>query len=389
MNGLRVSGKLCESGEVVCLTIAGGRIAAIERGSAGAELGGPDVWISPAFIDLQVNGYGGCDFNVGDSAQGGDSDRDLDAILPMLARSGTALFCPTVTTESRGALTEALGRIAHLSNSCPLMARAIVGIHLEGPYIAPEDGPRGAHPLEHVREPDWDEFQHLQEAAEGQIRIVTLAPERPGALSFIEKAVEMGVVVAIGHTRAEPETIRDAVSAGASMSTHLGNGAHALIPRHPNYIWEQLACDDLYASIITDGHHLPPSVARCMARVKGPEKLVLVSDAVALGGMPAGRYGPVEVLPSGRIEMSGTSYLAGAGHLLDLCVANAMRFTGLSLAQVTRCVTAIPARILGLEASKGHVQVGRDADLTLFRVPDDGPLQVTATLLGGELLYRA
>ncbi|HTE16934.1 MAG TPA: amidohydrolase family protein, partial [Armatimonadota bacterium] len=266
----------------------------------------------------------------------------------------------------------------------------VAGVHVEGPYLSAEDGPRGAHPLEHVRAPDWDEFERFQEAAGGRIRLFSLAPETPGALPFIERLAAAGIVPALAHTGAEPETIRDAVRAGARMSTHLGNGAHAQIRRHPNYIWEQLAHDELYASIIADGHHLPPSVVKVIARAKGPERLALVSDAVSLGGLPPGLYaeGRHEVLPSGKIVVGGTPYLAGAGHLLDTCIANALRFTDLSLAQVTRCASTVPARILGLEARKGHLRTGYDADLTLFRVPREGPLEIVATLRGGDIAYR-
>src|SRR5262249_12675635 len=137
----------------------------------------------------------------------------------------------------------------------PELAHATPAFHLEGPYISAEDGPRGAHPSAHVRPPDWEEFCRLQEAAGGRIRLVTLAPEREGALGVIERLVATGVVVALGHTAATGRQIHDAISAGARLSTHLGNGAHAVLPRHPNYIWEQLAADELWASIICDGHH--------------------------------------------------------------------------------------------------------------------------------------
>jgi N-acetylglucosamine-6-phosphate deacetylase len=175
------------------------------------------------------------------------------------------------------------------------------------------------------------------------------------------------------------------------MSTHLGNGAHSQIRRHPNYIWEQLAHDELYASVIADGHHLPASVIKSFARVKGPEKLALVSDAVSLGGLAPGIYsgGRHEVLPSGKVVLAGTPYLAGAGHLLDTCVANALRFTDLSLAQITRCASTVPARILGMEARKGHLRTGCDADLTLFRVREEGPLEIVATVCAGEAVYAA
>jgi N-acetylglucosamine-6-phosphate deacetylase len=132
-------------------------------------------------------------------------------------------------------------------------------------------------------------------------------------------------------------------------------------------------------------------VVKSFARVKGPEKLALVSDAVSLGGLAPGLYSNdrFEVLPSGKVVLAGTPYLAGAGHLLDTCIANALRFTDLSLAQVTRSASAIPARILGLEARKGHLQVGYDADITLFRVPEAGPLEIGATLCAGETIFAA
>jgi N-acetylglucosamine-6-phosphate deacetylase len=173
------------------------------------------------------------------------------------------------------------------------------------------------------------------------------------------------------------------------MSTHLGNGSHALIPRHSNYIWEQLASDDLYASIIADGHHLPESVLKTFVRAKGAHRVTLISDAVSLGGLPPGRYddGKREVLPSGKVVVAGTPYLSGAGHLQDTCVAHAVRHTDLSLDQAIRCVTEVPAQILGLER-KGRLRTGADADVTLFRLPDEGPLEIVATVRGGDIVYR-
>src|SRR5579871_377480 len=382
---MQICGKNVETGAAVTLAVAEGRIAGLQPGEDSAALGGPDVWLAPGMMDIQVNGYGGCDFN------GNAAKHELPKIVDKLAAAGTALFCPTVCTAGREAIQNRMATIAAWLEEDARAARAVPGLHLEGPYIASEDGARGAHPLEHTRDPDWDEFCRFQEAAGGRIKICTLAPEREGALAFIEKLVEAGVVAAIGHTAASPEVIGNAVRAGARLSTHLGNGAHQLLPRHPNYIWEQLAQDALTASLIADGQHLPASVVKAMARVKGPERLILVSDAVALGGMPPGLYanGTREVLESGRVNLAGTPYLAGAGHLLDTCVANALRFTDLTLADVVGCVSAVPARLLSLQGRKGAIQIGYDADLTLFRLPQEGPLEIVATLCGGEIAYQA
>lgn len=388
---MRIAGRLCETGDVVTLSVAEGRIAGFGPAMETADLGGPDVWLAPGFFDLQLNGYGGHDFNGGFWGGDANASNDLRFLFDKIAASGTALVCPTITTNGAAHISSCLSRLARTLDEDARLAKRVPGVHLEGPYLAAEDGPRGAHPLEHVRDPDWDEFQRFQEAAGGRIKICTLAPEREGALAFIEKLASSGVVVALGHTGACPETIRDAVQAGARMSTHLGNGSHSQIARHPNYIWEQLAHDGLYASVIADGHHLPPAVFKCFARAKGPDRLVLVSDAVSLGGLPPGIYseGRHEVLPSGKVTLAGTPYLAGAGHLLDVCVANALRFSDLSLVQAVHCASTVPARILGLEGRKGRLQVGCDADITAFRVRESGPLEIVATVCAGEVVYRS
>jgi len=404
---MRIRGRLCETGEVVTVTLAGDRITAVEpsaqrpepRAASGAsvDLGGDDLWLAPGFIDLQLNGYGGHDFNVaplGAESRRAASEASLAEaarkIAALAARAGTALLCPTICTSSRESMLACLTGLARACEEDAALARALPAFHVEGPYLASEDGPRGAHPREHVRDPDWEEFEAFQAAAGGRIRILTLAPEREGALRFIERVAESGVVVSLGHTGAAPEQIRDAVRAGATMSTHLGNGAHAQLPRHPNYIWEQLAADELRASIIADGHHLPPAVVKSFARVKGPERLCLVSDAVALGGQPPGVYNEDrhEVLSTGKVVLAGTPYLAGAGHLLDTGVANAVRFTGWPLGPVVRAASAVPAAILGIQDHAGAVAPGLDAHLTLFRFPDAGPLQIAATLRAGEVVYR-
>src|SRR5262249_47440351 len=151
----------------------------------------------------------------------------------------------------------------------------IVGCHLEGPFLSPEDGPRGAHPRVHIRPADWDEFQELQKISGDRIKLVTLAPEVAHATEFIRRAVAAGVRVAIGHTAASEEQIRSAVEAGATLSTHLGNGSHGMIRRHPNYIWEQLGEPRLVASIIADGLHLPASVVRSIVWAKSPQKTII------------------------------------------------------------------------------------------------------------------
>src|SRR5439155_6971425 len=164
-------------------------------------------------------------------------------------RHGIAGLCPTLVTNARPALLHGFATLARACDRDAALARALPAFHLEGPYISAEDGPRGAHPRAHVRPPDWDEFRRWQDASGNRIRLVTLAPELDGALRFIEMLVASGVVVSLGHTAASAGCIRDAIKAGARLSTHLGNGCHAMLPRHDSYLWEQLAEDGLWASV--------------------------------------------------------------------------------------------------------------------------------------------
>src|SRR5262245_61116299 len=180
----------------------------------------------PGFFDLQVNGFGGIDFNAPDLTR----DRAAEALDRMRA-TGVTRCLPTLITSSFDRFAPLARVLGHLPHA------AIAGIHMEGPYISPRDGARGAHPQADVAPPSVDDFRRRQDAAGGRIRLVTLAPEVPGALPLIAHLVETGVRVAIGHTAAAPEQIADAIRAGASLATHLGNGCPQMLPRHPNVIW--------------------------------------------------------------------------------------------------------------------------------------------------------
>jgi N-acetylglucosamine-6-phosphate deacetylase len=294
---------------------------------------------------------------------------------------------PTLVTNSFAALAHGLTTLRQACEADAGLARAIPGIHLEGPYISPEDGPRGAHPRPHVRPPDWDEFRRLQDAACGRIRLVTLAPETDEALPFIERLTREGVVVALGHTAANGACIRDAIAAGAKLSTHLGNGSHAILPRYPNYIWEQLAADALWASIICDGHHLPESVMTCMLRVKTPQRTILTCDASSLAGLPPGRYREwdqeFEVVPGGKIIVPGTSYLAGSWAFTDYCLDRVLRLGEVSLAEAVDMAGARPRELLGL--SPRALLPGQAADVILFDWTPGSEFRLRATVAGGRI----
>src|SRR5215468_2300603 len=387
---MRVKGKIGAGHEPVELYIADGRFAPSPEvvPTQTCELGGEDLRVAPGLIDIQINGYDGVDFNDPDTGA-----EQIAAAARKLWRAGVTAFCPTIITESFDHISKCISNLIRAVDKSPEFARAMIGIHVEGPFISPEDGPRGAHPKRHARAPDWDEFQRWQDAARGRIRIVTLSPEWPGAIKFIEHAVATGVVVAIGHTAADPTQIADAARAGAKLSTHLGNGSHAKIDRHPNYIWEQLANDDLWASFIVDGHHLPPSVVKCFLRSKGVERSILVTDAIAAAGRPAGRYRlgnvEVEVTPARRVNLPDTPYLAGSVLEMPEAIAKTVRFSDATLDDALCMSSANPAELLGVGAEFGSIEIGRRADLILFRWDDENStFDVAATIINGETVYR-
>ena len=269
------------------------------------------------------------------------------AIVRAQAELGTARLCPTLITAPRPSLRHGVRTIAAACEADPDVARCVVGIHLEGPSISEVDGYRGAHPLEAVRDPDWGEFQELPGRVGRADRPDHARPERPGAIDFIQKAVGEGVVVALGHTAADGATIARGRRGGRRLSTHLGNGIASPLPRHPNPIWEQAAHDDLDASLIADGHHLDPATLRVLVRAKTPDRVILVSDASPLAGLPPGRYGDWAVDPSGKIVVAGTPYLAGSNQGLDVGLNQLLDATDLPLAQAIATVTRNPARLLG------------------------------------------
>ena len=362
------------------IVIADDRVQSIQEVNAADST----IQIAPAPIDIQVNGFAGFDLNVATV-----TPEDVCAMVRALWRVGTGFLCPTVVTGSFNAISNSLHTIVEACKADALVAHSVLGIHLEGPYISAEDGPRGAHPLEHVREPDWDEFRRWQDIAEGQISIVTLASEKKNAIRFIEKLVANGIVVALGHTNASAGDIQAAIDAGAKLSTHLGNGAHALIRRHPNYIWEQLGADELWASLIVDGHHLPPSVAKSMMRAKTLDRCILVSDAVALAGMKPGIYQfagkSVELTTDRCVRLVGTEYLAGSAIELARGIENSVRFAGISLKEAVSLATLQPMHLLNAKS-----QVEAKTNLILFQWDAvQCKINLIATIVGGELVYHA
>ncbi|MBV8847655.1 MAG: amidohydrolase family protein [Bryobacterales bacterium] len=334
------------------------------------------TWLAPGFIDLQVNGFAGVDFNS-PATQGESMAAAMDAIFA----TGVTRFFPTVITASPERILSALANLARIRETLP-RGEAMEAFHVEGPHISAEDGPRGAHPAAWVRAPDIEEYKRWQDAAGGDVRLITLAPEWPQATRYIEHITGEGVVASIGHTAATAEQIRDAVHAGATLSTHLGNAGHPTLPRHRNYLWEQLAEDRLAASFIVDAFHLPDAFLRVALRSKGVDRSVLVTDAVG----PT--IGEVELdhLADDRVVLKGGSRLAGSGLRMDRAIANTVRRTGVGLGEAVAMATINPARVGRVRGRLRGLQPGERADVVRFRW-DDGVLSILETYLSGERVF--
>jgi N-acetylglucosamine-6-phosphate deacetylase len=392
-SAMELLAKRYHDGRPVRLQIADGKIARLTS-AAIADTPPEDLpWIAPGLFDIQTNGYMGQEFSAADLTP----ERVLDIVKAYDAH-GVTRCCPTLTTQPLEVLEHSLNTIDSACNSIPDVARRVAGIHLEAPYLTPQDGARGAHPLESCRRPKFDEFQRFQEAAGGRIRILTMSVEFDESPAFVEQVRATGVIVAIGHTSATPEQIVRAVDAGARLSTHLGNGSHRMIHRHRNYIWPQLADDRLVASIIVDGHHLPPAVVKTFVRAKTAGRCILISDMSGLAGLGPGlhssKMGDLEMLPDGKLVVAGQrEILAGASCPLGTGVANIIQFADVDLATAVKMATYNPSALLGME--QGGLEVGDPADLVVFNLVEPShaggmaAFRVKTTILGGEQVWHA
>ncbi len=383
------------SGTLIELNVENGRVIqrrelkspANEEGT-DPEVGSPAedrLYFSPGWIDLQVNGWKGNDYN-GESLD----DAFFESITRDLAASGTTRHLPTIITASRNAMHRRLSSLHRIRADSPWLIRRVPGFHVEGPFISGLDGFRGAHTLKDVRDPTVEEFDAWQEAAGGLIRIVTLAPERPGSLEFIEEISSRGIVVSIGHSAADPGRIREAVAAGARMSTHLGNGMAGTIDRHVNPLWEQFASDELTACLIADSHHLPPAFIKTAFKAKGRNRIVLVSDVATPGGLAPGRRSwagiDVDVSEDGRISLAGTPYLAGAGLLQKRGLEFLMESTGCRLDAAVAACTVNPSALIGQDPA--------GSDIVAFRLSSSGSgggvnIEIEDVWLDGAALKEA
>jgi len=304
-----------------------------------------------------------------------------------LWKEGVTSYLPTLITRDQERLKKSFSLLAETLDD-ELIGRSIPGFHLEGPFISPVAGYRGAHPEQYVRLADWDEFSELQEAAHKGIRLITVAPEMEGAIPFIEKCKKSGVAVSLGHHNASPAIIDQAVDAGASFSTHLGNGCANEINRHHNPLWPQLSNDGLSISIIADGSHLTREEVRTFYKVKGADRTILVSDALSFAGLPPGEYekdGMTYLLTKDVVKFPSENVLAGAAMPVSRCISNVMQFTSCDLKEAIQMASTNPARLLGLD-HLGEISPGKRADLILFTM-EDGQLVIQQTMVAGKVVY--
>jgi N-acetylglucosamine-6-phosphate deacetylase len=345
-----------------------------------------DLFIAPGLIDNQINGYANVDFS-GNNLVPGDVTHAAEAIW----REGVTTFLPTLISNSHENLIRNFRILNEALMNYELLRLSIPGFHLEGPYISPDDGYKGCHPLKYIRKPSWDEFIEYQEASGGRIIQVTIAPELEGATEFIKLCTQNGIVVAIGHTNASAEVINNSVELGVRLSTHLGNGCANLIHRHKNPIWPQLADERLIPSIIADGQHLLPEEIRVFYKVKGPDNIILTSDVVYLAGMAPGKYSFLEteviLTNEGMLLNEEQNCLAGASFPLKKGVGNMMTFTGCSLTRAINMASENVAPIYDLN-DRGVLASGKRADIILFK-RDGNEIQILKTWLNGILVYSA
>jgi N-acetylglucosamine-6-phosphate deacetylase len=353
------------------ITVDDGKVVAIrpaETPPAGA-LGGPEARILPGLIDIQINGAFGDDFS--------DSSADMPSICRRMAQFGVTAFVPTIVTSAPAIYAPALANLRH--GAVPGEAR-VLGVHIEGPFISHTY--RGAHDPAHLRPPSIEEARRWLDA--GDVLWLTLAPELPGAIELIKFLVGRGVRVSIGHTDATWNEAEAAVGAGATIATHLFNAMRPLRHRDPGVAGYVIGTP-LTTGFIADGNHVAFETLRMVARVKAPNELVLITDALAGLGMPPGRYAVagheyISDGTSGRL-LDGT--LTGSLLPLNLALRNMVENVGLEPAVAVRLATLNPARALGLDGTLGRVEVGRVADLA---VVDEG-WQVTTTVAGGAVAY--
>jgi N-acetylglucosamine-6-phosphate deacetylase len=341
-----------------------------------------DATLAPGFVDIHIHGGAGLDLM-----------RALPSELPRLGKflttHGVTGYFPTPVAAPLNATCDALGRLADAietvarpidnnNNDEPAQARPL-GIHLEGPFLSHRR--RGVHPPEYLAAPTIEIFERLWQAARGHVRVLTIAPEIPGAMEVIAEAARRNVCVSIGHSDAEMPVAQQAIKAGARHATHTFNAMRPLDHREPGIVGEVLSNDRISADIIVDGIHVDPAVVKLFLRAKGRNRAVLITDAISATGMPDGRYqlGPIEVdVKDGKCTSNGS--LAGSVLTMDRAVRNVTKFSNWKLRDAVQAATLNPARAVGLSSLHGILSKGAAADFTVLSPAG----AVLKTIVGGR-----
>lgn len=375
-----IQGILYSDEGFVSITMENGKISELEKSTNPNN--SADVYIAPGLIDAQINGYMGVDFSGPDLTIEG-----VRKATKALWKAGVTSYFPTIITSDIDLIKKNFAILAKARQD-PEIGPSIPGFHLEGPYISPLAGFRGAHLEKYIKTPDWDEFQEIQKAANNGIILLTMAPELEGAISFIKKCVASGVTVSLGHHNGSATDVQLAVNAGAKMATHLGNGCANEINRHNNPLWPQLSNDAITASIIADGFHLNREEVRTFYKAKGVANTILVSDALDLAGLPPGEYTRGErtlVLTSDVVQLPEENVLAGAASPISKCVGVVMEYTECGLKNAIQMASTNPAKLFSLN-DLGEIQIGKRGDLIQFTM-ENNRMTILKTYVNGSLVY--
>ncbi len=375
-----IEGILYSDNGYVSIETSSGKITGINRLSS--ENKDQELFIAPGLIDVQINGYMGVDFSGPNLTIEG-----VRKATKALWKVGVTSYFPTIITSDIERIKQNFAILA-LARKDPEIGKSIAGFHLEGPYISPIQGYRGAHLEKYIKLPDWKEFREIQKAADNGIKLITLAPELEGAISFISNCVKSGVVVALGHHNGSAKDIQMAIDAGAKMATHLGNGCANEINRHHNPIWPQLSDDRITPSIIADGFHLTKEEVRSFYKVKKFNNLILVSDALDLAGLPVGEYTRGErklLLTPNVVKLPEENVLAGAASPISKCVGVMMNFTQCSLKEAIQMASTNPANMFSMN-NLGAIEPGKRADIIQFSMKNNEMI-VHKTFVDGERVY--
>lgn len=331
------------------------------RGAQVVDFG--DNVLTPGFFDIHMHGGGGVDAMRG-------SGSELSRLGSFLTRHGVTAYFPTTVAAPLDATYKALSQLADAIEAgerakADLVQARPLGIHLEGPFLSHKR--RGVHPPEYLVEPTLKIFDELWQAARGHVRMMTIAPELPGAIEVIAEAAKRGVCVSIGHSDSDMPTARKAVASGARHATHTFNAMRPLDHRDPGIIGEVLSDDSITADLIADGIHVSPAVVKVFLQAKGNERAVLITDAISATGMPDGKYqlGPIEVdVKDGKCTANGS--LAGSVLTMDRAIRNVTQFANWTLRDAVRAATVNPAKAVAMAGTLGVLKPGARADLVVL-----------------------